>query len=182
MESGQFVFVSSAGSRRRCGGGSGFRARRRHRRAGRDACAWRDPGERVSQGGGAHLVLRQFGRPVHHRDLQAARDGCDLGRNLPRPLRRRRSEIAPLPLWRAGQFSWSHRAAAGDSRLSHIVRHAGRDAVEVRAGARGTTAMRGTRRSACPGRGISNGRCACSRSARSRPTCWTMATSSTAPR
>ena len=36
----------------------------------------------------------------------------------------------------------------------------------------------GTRRSACRGRGTSNGRCACSRSWPSRPTCWNTAISS----
>ena len=39
---------------------------------------------------------------------------------------------------------------------------------------------RGTRRSACPGRGTSSGRCACSRCWPSRPTCSSTTTSSTA--
>jgi (2R)-ethylmalonyl-CoA mutase len=39
---------------------------------------------------------------------------------------------------------------------------------------------RGTRRSACPGRGTSSGRCGCSRCSRSRRTCWSTRTSSTA--
>ena len=39
----------------------------------------------------------------------------------------------------------------------------------------------GTRRSDCRGRGTSNGRCACSRSSPTRPTCSTTATFSTAP-
>ncbi len=40
----------------------------------------------------------------------------------------------------------------------------------------------GTRRSACRGPGTSNGRCACSRSSPTRPTCSNMATFSTARR
>ena len=44
-----------------------------------------------------------------------------------------------------------------------------------------SSSRRGTRRSACPGRGTSSGRCACSRCWPTRPTCSSTTTSSTAP-
>ncbi len=37
---------------------------------------------RIPQGGGAHFLLRQFRRPLHHRNLQAAGDGRAVGRDL----------------------------------------------------------------------------------------------------
>ena len=54
--------------------------------------------------------------------------------------------------------------------------------VEERPRPRRAACRRGTRRSACRGRGTSNGRCGCSRSWPTRPTCWNTATCSTAPR
>ena len=110
--------------------------------------ARRNSAGRISQGRRAHQLLRQFRRQVHHRDLQAARDGRDLGRDRARSLRRRRSEASPVPLWRAGEFAGPDRAAAGEQRLSHPVRHAGRDAVEERA--RPRRAIAGVERGAGP--------------------------------
>jgi (2R)-ethylmalonyl-CoA mutase len=47
-----------------------------------DACRTRGAIPRgISQGRGPHQLLRQFRRQVHHRDLQAARDGAHLGRD-----------------------------------------------------------------------------------------------------
>ena len=106
------------------------------------------PSARISQSRRPHQLLRQFGREVHHRDLQAARDGGDLGRDRAKALRRRGSEAAPLPLWRAGELAGADRAAAGKQRLSHPLRHAGRDAVEECA--RPRRAAAGVERSARP--------------------------------
>ena len=93
-----------------------------------------------------------------------------------------RREGAPLPLWRAGELAGADRAAGGEQRLSHPARDAGRHAVErARAPAR-CSCRRGTKRWACRGRGTSNGRCGCSRSSPTRPTCSSSRTSSTARR
>ena len=50
-----------------------------------------------------------------------------------RALRRHRPQAPPVPLRRAGQLAGPHRAAAGEQRLPHPDRDAGRDAVEERA-------------------------------------------------
>ena len=75
-----------------------------------------------------------------------------------------------------------HRAAAREQRLPHPHRDAGRDAVEEARAPAPCSCRPGTRRSACRVRGTSSGRCACSRSWPTRPTCWNTATSSTARR
>ena len=63
---------------------------------------------------------------------------------------------------------------------AHPARDARGDAVEERAAPVPCNCRPGTRRSACRGPGTSNGRCACSRSSPTRPTCWNTATFSTA--
>ncbi len=72
------------------------------------------------------------------------------------------------------------RAAAGEQRLSHPARDPGGHALEEAPGRAPSSCRPGTRRWACRGPGTSNGRCACSRSWRSRPTCWSTTTCSTA--
>ena len=100
----------------------------------------------------------------------------------PRALRRDRRQAAAVPLWRAGQFARPDRAAAGKQRLSHSALDAGGDAVEERRAPAPCSFRPGTRRSACRGRGTSNGRSACSRFWLTRPTCSTTAIFSKARR
>ena len=59
-------------------------------------------------------LLRQRRPALHHRNLQDAGVHGTVGRDLREPLWRRRSEAAPLPLRRAGQFPRPDRAAAGE--------------------------------------------------------------------
>ena len=97
-----------------------------------------------------------------------------------RALRRHRPQGPPLPLRRAGQLPRAHRGAAREQRAAHRARDARRHAVEAGPGPLRSSCRRGTRRSACPARGTSSGRCACSRCSPSRPTCSSTTTSSTA--
>ena len=62
-----------------------------------------------------------------------------------------------------------------------VLEMLGRDAVEARPGPAASSCRRGTRRSACPARGTSSGRCGCNRCSRSRATSSSTRTSSTAP-
>ena len=110
--------------------------------------------------------LRAFGRAV--------------GAAPRRALRRHRREAAPLPLRRAGELARPHRGAAREQRAAHRARDARRHAVEGRAARARSSCRRGTRRSACPARGTSSGRCASSRCSPSRPTCSSTTTSSPA--
>ena len=73
-----------------------------------------------------------------------------------------------------------HRGAAGEQHPAHRAGDAGGHALQERPCAQRAAARveRGTR--VCPARGTSSGRCACSRCWRSRPTCWSTATCSTA--
>ena len=86
-----------------------------------------------------------------------------------------------LPLRRAGQLPRPDRGAAGEQRPAHRAGDAGRHAVQGRPRPRRAAARPGTRRSACPVRGTNSGRCACSRSWPTRPTCSSTRTCSTAP-
>ena len=63
------------------------------------------PGRAFPRDGRPHLVLRERGHPLRHRDVQDARLRRSLGRDLPRPLRRDGREVPPLPLWRSGQLA-----------------------------------------------------------------------------
>ena len=121
------------------------------------------------------------GPALHHRAVQDARVLRAVGRDHARALRRHRSEAAAVPLRRAGELARADRAAGGKQRLPHPDRDARGDALEERARARRAACRPGTRRSACRARSTSNGRCACSRSSPTRPTCSNTATSSTAP-
>jgi (2R)-ethylmalonyl-CoA mutase len=57
-------------------------------------------------------LLRQLRHPLRRRDVQGARLHGALGRDHPRPLRRRRPPFPPLPLRRPGEQPRPHRAAA----------------------------------------------------------------------
>ena len=128
------------------------------------------------------VVLLQRRHPLRRRDVQAARVRRDVGRDHARPLRRAEPEVPALPLRRAGELARPHRGAAREQRLAHPDRGARRHAEPQRALSRAPAPdlERGAQR--CRGRGTSSGRCACSRSSRTRPTCWSTPTSSTARR
>ena len=127
-----------------------------------------------------HLVLRQCRHALRHRDLQDARLHRIVGRAHARALRRHRREVPPFPLRRAGEFARPHRAAAREQRLSHPASRCSPWCCRRTPAPAPCSCRPGTRRSACRGRWISNGRCACSRSWPTRPTCSNTATSSTA--
>ena len=103
-----------------------------------------------------------------------------VGRDHPGAVRRPGPEDAPVPVRRPGQLARPHRGAAGEQRAADRARDARRDAVQERPRPRRPAARRGTRRSACPGRGTSSGRCGSSRCWPSSPTCSSTTTSSTA--
>ena len=89
-------------------------------------------------------------------------------------------EDAPLPLRRPGQLARPDRGAAGEQRPAHRAGDARRHAVARTPAPAPCSCPRGTRRSACRGRGTSSGRCGCSRCWPSSPTCWSTTTSSRA--
>jgi hypothetical protein len=72
-----------------------------------------------------------------------------------------------------------HRGPAREQRAAHRARDARRHPVARRPGPP-SSCRRGTRRSACRARGTSSGRCGCSRSWPTRPTCSSTTTSSRA--
>ena len=126
MEPDECLQLSPAGGRRDGGAGAGLLARQRHRRARRGARA--RPGARggFPAGGGPHLLLRQCRHPLRHRDVQDAGVRRAVGRPHAQPLRRHRPQAAPVPLRRAGELAGPDRAAAGEQRLPHPARDAGR--------------------------------------------------------
>ena len=73
----------------------------------RSATAARCPRPISPQVGRPHQLLRQCRHPLRHRDVQDARLRRAVGRDLPRALRRRRRQAAPVPLRRAGQLAWA---------------------------------------------------------------------------
>ena len=81
------------------------------------------------------------------------------------------AKAPPLPLRRAGQQPRPHRGPAGEQRAAHRARDARRSRCRSGPGPAASSCRRGTRRSACPARGTSSGRCGCNRCWRSRPTC-----------
>ena len=89
-------------------------------------------------------------------------------------------EDAPVPVRRPGQLARADRGAAGEQRAADRARDARRHAVARTPAPAPSSCRRGTRRSACPGRGTSSGRCGCSRCWPSSPTCSSTTTSSTA--
>ena len=136
------------------------------------------PAERFGEVVGADLVLRQRRRAVRRGDVQDARLRPAVGRAHPRALRRHRRQAAQVPLRRAGQLAGPDRGPAGEQRPADRAGDARRDAVEGRPGPRRSSSRRGTRPSACRGRGTSSGRCGCSRCWPTSPTCWSTPTCS----
>ena len=130
------LLLPPAGGGGDAGAGAGLCARHRHRRAGRR------PRRRAGACGGvrqdrlAHLLLRQCGHPVRHRNVQDARLYRALGRNPRATLWRDGGHPAAIPLRGSGELAGPDGAAAGEQRLSYPDRDAGRDPVQVGAGAR----------------------------------------------
>ncbi len=91
---------------------------------------------RVPGRGRPHLVLRRRGDPLRRGDVQDARVHAPLGPHLPRALRRRGPEAAPVPVRHAGELARSHRGAAREQRAARRARDAGRHALQGRARAR----------------------------------------------
>ena len=178
VEPDQRVLVPPAGGGRDAGRGGRVRAGDRDRRARRRARVGPGRRRRVPRGRRAHLVLRERGHPLRRGDVQAARVRRAVGPHHRRALRRDRREAAALPLRRAGELARAHRGAAREQRAAHRARGARRHPLEGRPGAARCSCRRGTRRSGCPGRGTSSGRCASSRCWPTRPTCSSTTTSS----
>jgi hypothetical protein len=181
VEPDERVLVPPAGGRARRRAGDRLLARHRHRRARRGARLGPGRPRPHRQGGRSISLLRERRHPLRRGDLQDAGLHPDVGSHHRGALRRHRPEGPPLPLRRAGQQPRPHRGAAREQRPAHRARGARRHPVETLAPGR-CSCRRGTRRSACPARGTSSGRCASSRCSRSRPTCSSTATSSTARR
>ena len=181
VEPGQHLLVPPPGGRRDAGAGGRLRAGHRGRRARR--------GARLRPGAG-----RADGRRRRSGSRSSSTPACGSSRRWRRCARSARcgtrsprerygvtdAAAAPVPVRRAGQLARPHRGAAGEQRPAHRAGDARRDAVPRRPGPRGAAARPGTRRSACPGRGTSSGRCGCSRCWRSSPTCSNTRTCSTA--
>ena len=133
MESDEHLLLPSAGSGSDAGAGAGLCARHRDRGARHGEEIRRGHAGKVRRGGRPHLVLRQRGSALRHRNVQDARVHRTVGRDHPRALRHHRSQAAAVPLWRAGELARPHRAAAREQRHAHHDRDAGGDAVEERA-------------------------------------------------
>ena len=126
------------------------------------------------------LVLRQRRHPLRRGDLQDAGLHRAVGPHRARALRRHRSEGAPVPLRRAGQLASGSPRRSPRTTCSASCSRCSASRCRSGPGPARSSCRRGTRRSACPARGTSSGRCACSRCSRSRPTCSSTTTSSTA--
>ena len=152
VEPDQRLLLPPAGGGSDTGTGAGVRAGHRHRRARRGEGLRPGAGRRLRAGGRPYQLLLQRRHQVRHRVVQDAGVHSPVGRDLPGALRRRGREAAPLPLRRAGQFARAHRAAAGEQRLPHPARDAGRRAVEGRA--RPRRAASGVERGARPAQAV----------------------------
>ena len=89
VEPDERLLLPPAGGRRDAGAGARLRARHRLRRARPGARA--GAGRGLPRGRQPHLLLRQRRHPLRHRDVQDAGLRRPLGRDRPRPLRRRRT-------------------------------------------------------------------------------------------
>ena len=180
VEPDERLLLPPAGGGGDAGAGDRLRPGHRHRRARRRA------GVRP---GAPRTGSRRCSRSISffvNAGIRFVEETCKMraftaavGPHRPRALRRHRPEGPPLPLRRAGQLARPHRGAAREQRAAHRARDARRHPVEATPGPGRSSCRRGTRRSACPARGTSSGRCACSRCWPSRPTCSSTTTSST---
>ena len=84
--------------------------------------------------GRPHQLLRELERPLRGGDLQDAGLHRAVGPHLPRALRGRGPQAAPLPLRRAGELARADRAAAREQRAAHRARVARRHPVQERPG------------------------------------------------
>ena len=181
VEPDQRLQLPPPGGGGHAGAGDRLRAGHRHRRARRRARLGQDRRRRSCP-----AVVGRISFFVNS-GVRFVEETCKMraftptvGPHLPRALRRRGPQAAPLPLRGAGQLARPDRAAAREQRAAHRARDARRHAVARAPGPGPCSCRRGTRRSACPGPGTSSGRCACSRSWPSSPTCSSTTTSSRA--
>ena len=91
-----------------------------------------------------------------------------------------RPEGPPLPLRRAGQLASASPRPSPRTTCSASCSRCSASRCRSGPGPARSSCRRGTRRSACPARGTSSGRCGCNRCWPSRPTCSSTTTSSTA--
>ena len=182
VEPDERLLLPSAGGGRDAGAGARLCARHRHRRARARPAVGRGRREGLRQRGRQHLVLRQRRHALRHRTRQDAGLRRTVGRDHPRPVRRRptRRSAASATASRSTRSASpsSSRRTTPTASSSRCCRWCCR-----RTPAPAPSSCRpGTRRSACRARSTSNGRCACSRSWPTRPTFWSSATFSTAAR
>ena len=171
VEPDQHLQLPPAGGRGDAGAGGRLRAQHRDRRPRLGARLRPGAAGALRRGRRAHLLLRQRGRPLRRGDVQDARLHPALGRADAGALRRRGPQAPPLPLRRAGQLAGPDRGAAGEQRPAHRAGDARASRCPATPAPAPCSCRPGTRRSACPGRGTSSGRCGCSRCSPSRPTC-----------
>ena len=129
----------------------------------------------------ADQLLRERGDPLRRGDLQDAGVHRDVGPDLPGALRRRRTPSSRRFRYGVQVNSLGLTEQQPENNVpAHRARDARRHAVARTPGPEPSSCRRGTRRSGCPARGTSSGRCASSRSSPSRRTCSSTTTSSTA--
>ena len=134
----------------------------------------------LPRGGRLDQLLRQRRHPLRRGDLQDAGLHRAVGPHRPRALRRHRREGAAVPLRRAGQLASASPRPSPRTTCSASCSRRSASRCRRRPGPARSSCRRGTRRSACPARGTSSGRCASSRCWPTRPTCSSTTTSSTA--
>ena len=105
VEPDERLLLPFAGGRRDAGAGTGLCAGDGDRGARAGAPVGRGRRSELRQCGRRHVVLRQRRDALRHRTREDAGVRRAVGRDRARPLRRRRSGEAPLPLRRAGQFA-----------------------------------------------------------------------------
>ena len=105
VEPDERVLLPFAGSGRDAGAGAELRAGDSDRGARAGAPIGRGRRGGLRRGRRADVVLRQRRHALRHRTREDAGLRRALGRNHARPLRRRRSAEAPVPLRRAGQLA-----------------------------------------------------------------------------
>ena len=182
VEPDERVLLPPAGSRRDAGPGAFLRARDRDRRARPGPPIGRGRRSGLRGGRRPDVVLRQRRHALRDRACQNARLRRIVGRDHPRPVRRRR--IPPSAVFAMAYRSTRWASPSSSRRTTPIASSSKCCRSSCRAAREPApcNCRPGTRRSACRGRSTSNGRCACSRSWPTRPTFWSSATFSTAAR
>ena len=132
------------------------------------------PEDRFPQVFASDQLLRELGHPVRGGDLQDAGLRPDVGPHRP--------ERYGITDERARRFRYGVQVnslglteAQPENNVQRIVLEMLGVTLSRTPGPARSSCRRGTRPWACPGRGTSSGRCACSRSWPTRPTCWSTA-------